>query len=73
MKKIGLLRLFACLPLIALAIPDGTELLMNPDYRVPALHIVTGAALVAVIGICTFIIKHLKKQTLKVQYQHHKN
>jgi ABC-type enterochelin transport system permease subunit len=73
MKKLGLLRLFACLPLIALIIPNITEALMNPNYHVPVLHIIAGAALVAVIGICTVIITYLEKQELKVQYQRNKH
>ncbi|WP_439698772.1 hypothetical protein ACFGVS_11855 [Mucilaginibacter sp. AW1-7] len=73
MKKLGLLRLFICLPLIALIIPNVTESLINPNYQVPIIHIIAGAALVAAIAICTIIIYYLQKQQLKVQYQRNKN
>jgi len=73
MKKLGLLRLFACLPLIALIIPNITESLMNADYQVPLIHVIGGAALIAIIGICTIIIYYLQKQSLKVQYERNKN
>lgn len=73
MKKLGLLRLFVCLPLIALIIPNITESLMNPNYEVPLIHVIAGAALIAVIGICTVLIYYLQKQSLKVQYQRNKN
>jgi hypothetical protein len=69
MKKLSYLRLFSCLPLIAVIIPDVTETLINPEFKLPFFHVVTGAALVAIIGICTLIIRHQKKQELKVQYQ----
>jgi hypothetical protein len=69
MKKLGLLRLFSCLPLIAIIIPDVTETLINHDFQLPFFHIVASAALVAIIGICTIIIRYQKKQGLKVQYQ----
>jgi hypothetical protein len=49
--------------------PDITETLINPDFKLPFFHIVAGAALVAIIGICTLIIRYQKKQELKVQYQ----
>ncbi|GAA3972488.1 hypothetical protein [Mucilaginibacter dorajii] len=73
MKKLGLLRLFVCLPLIALIIPNITESLMNPNYEVPLIHVIAGAALIAIIGICTVLIYYLQKQSLKVQYQRNKN
>jgi len=73
MKKLGLLRLFTCLPLIAIIIPNITESLINPNYLVPLIHVIAGAALVAIIGICTIIIYYLQKQQLKVQYQRNKN
>jgi len=73
MKKLGLLRLFICLPLIALIIPNVTESLINPNYKVPLIHVIAGAALVAAIAICTIIIYYLQKQQLKVQYQRNKN
>jgi hypothetical protein len=73
MKKLGLLRLFVCLPLIALIIPNITESLMNANYEVPLIHVIAGAALIAVIGICTVLIYYLQKQNLKVQYQRNKN
>jgi cytochrome bd-type quinol oxidase subunit 1 len=73
MKKLGLLRLFTCLPLIAIIIPNITESLINPNYQVPLIHVISGAALVAVVGICTVIIYYLQKQQLKVQYQRNKN
>ncbi|MDN3582720.1 hypothetical protein [Mucilaginibacter flavus] len=73
MEKLGLLRLFLCLPLIALIIPNITEALINPNYEVPLIYVIAGAALVAVIGICTVVIYYLQKQVLKVQYQRHKN
>jgi len=69
MKKLSYLRLFSCLPLIAVIIPDVTETLINPGFELPFFHVVTGAALVAIIGICTLIIRFQKKQELKVQYQ----
>jgi len=69
MKKLSYLRLFSCLPLIAVIIPDVTETLINPGFKLPFFHVVTGAALVAIIGICTLIIRFQKKQELKVQYQ----
>jgi hypothetical protein len=69
MKKLGFLRLFSCLPLIAIIIPDITETFINPDFKLPFFHIIAGAALVAIIGICTLIIRYQKKQELKVQYQ----
>lgn len=69
MKKLGFLRLFSCLPLIAIIIPDVTETFINPDFKIPFIHVVSGAALVAIIGICTLIIRRQKKQNLKVQYQ----
>ena len=73
MKKLGFLRLFTCLPLIALILPNVTESLMNPNYKVSLLHVIVAAALVAVIGICSVIIYYLQKQELKVQYQRNKN
>jgi hypothetical protein len=73
MKKLGLLRLFVCLPLIALIIPNITESLMNANYEVPLIHVIAGAALIAVIGICTILIYYFQKQNLKVQYQRNKN
>jgi hypothetical protein len=68
MKKLSLLRLFSCLPLIAVIIPDVTEAMINRDFKLPFFHIVTGAALIAMIITCTLIIRYLKKQ--QVQYQH---
>ena len=73
MKKLGFLRLFTCLPLIALIIPNVTESLMNPNYIIPLLHVTVAAALVAVVGICSVIIYYLQKQELKVQYHRNKN
>lgn len=73
MKKLGLLRLFTCLPLIALIIPNITEALMNPTYQVPLLHVITGAALVTIIGICTLFMYYLQKQAFKVPQQRNKN
>ena len=70
MKKLSYLRLFSCLPLIAVIIPDVTETFINPSFKLPFFHVVTGAALVAIIGTCTVIIRYQKKQELKVQYQH---
>jgi len=68
MKKFSLLRLFSCLPLIAIIIPDATEAMINSEFVLPFFHIVAGAALIAMIIICTLIIRYLKKQ--QVQYQH---
>jgi hypothetical protein len=71
MKKLSYLRLFSCLPLIAIIIPDITETYINPDFKLPFFHIIAGAALVTIIGTCTLIIRYQKKQGLKVQYQHY--
>lgn len=73
MKKLGLLRLFTCLPLIAIIIPNITESLINPDYKIPLIQVIAAAALVAVIGICSVIIYYLQKRQLKAQYQRNKN
>ncbi|WEA02953.1 hypothetical protein [Mucilaginibacter sp. SJ] len=70
MKKLGFLRLFSCLPLIAIIIPDITETLINPEFKVPFTHVVASAALISIIGICTLIIRYQKKQGLKMQYLH---
>jgi hypothetical protein len=70
MKKLSYLRLFSCLPLIAIIIPDITETFINPGFELPFFHVVAGAAFVAIIGTCTLIIRYQKKQELKVQYQH---
>jgi hypothetical protein len=70
MKKLSYLRLFSCLPLIAVIIPDVTETFINPGFKLPFFHVVAGAALVAIIGTCTLIIRYQKKQELKLQYQH---
>ncbi|SEN55342.1 hypothetical protein SAMN05192574_103502 [Mucilaginibacter gossypiicola] len=69
MKKLGFLRLFSCLPLIAIIIPDTTETFINPDFKIPFIHVVFDAAFIAIIGICTLIIRRQKKQDLKIQYQ----
>ncbi|UOE51436.1 hypothetical protein MTO98_10140 [Mucilaginibacter sp. SMC90] len=69
MKKLIYLRLFCCLPLIAIILPDITETFINPGFKLPFFHITAGSAFIAVIGICTLIIRYQKKQELKVQYQ----
>jgi phosphate starvation-inducible membrane PsiE len=72
MKKLGLLRLFVCLPLIALMIPNITESFMNSNYHIPLTHFIASAALMAVIGMCTAMIYYLQKRELKMQYKRDK-
>ncbi|WP_162996475.1 hypothetical protein [Mucilaginibacter celer] len=70
MKKLSLLRLFSCLPLIAIIIPDVTELIINNQFKLPFFHIISGAMLIVTIVICTLVIRYLKKQQqVKMQYQ----
>ena len=70
MKKLSFLRLFSCLPLIAIIIPDVTELIINNEFKLPFFHIIAGAMLVLMIMVCTLVIRYLKKQqALAVRYQ----